>query len=92
MNKSQIIDAIAKDTNLKKKDIEATVNSFISTIETALKNDDKVQLVGFGTFEVKKRAERMGRNPQTKEAIKIPASKHPTFSAGKSLKDLVNAK
>ena len=68
------------------------LNAFINAVETALKKGDKVQLVGFGSFEVRKRAPRKGRNPQTKEEIKIPASKAPVFKAGKPLKDLVNKK
>ncbi|MBE6576414.1 MAG: HU family DNA-binding protein [Ruminococcaceae bacterium] len=87
MNKTQIIDAVAKATELKKKDAEAAINAFLSTIETALSEGEKVQLVGFGTFEVKTREAHAGRNPATGESIMIPASKHPTFSAGKSLKD-----
>ena len=87
MNKTQLIEAIAASANLKKKDAEAAINAFLSTIETALSEGDKVQLVGFGTFEVKTREAHAGRNPATGESIMIPASKHPTFSAGKSLKD-----
>lgn len=87
MNKTQIIDAIAKESNLKKKDAEAAVNAFLSTIENALRAGEKVQIVGFGTFEVKTREAHAGRNPATGESIMIPASKHPSFSAGKALKD-----
>lgn len=90
MNKTQLIEAVANETNLKKKDAEAAVNAFVNAVETALKNGEKVQLVGFGTFEVKERAERQGRNPLTGAAMTIPASKHPAFTAGKALKDSVN--
>ena len=71
---------------------EATLNAFIDVITESLAKEEKVQLVGFGSFEVRKRAARKGRNPQTKEEIKIPASKAPVFKAGKALKDLVNKK
>lgn len=90
MNKTQLIEAVAAETNLKKKDAEAAVNAFVNAVETALKNGEKVQLVGFGTFEVKERAERQGRNPLTGATMTIPASKHPAFSAGKALKDSIN--
>ena len=83
---------IAEDADISKKSAEAALNAFINAVETALKKGDKVQLVGFGSFEVRKRAPRKGRNPQTKEEIKIPASKAPVFKAGKPLKDLVNKK
>lgn len=73
-----------------KKDAEATLNAFVNVVSETLAKGDKVQLVGFGSFEVRKRAARKGRNPQTKEEIKIPASKAPVFKAGKALKDLVN--
>lgn len=92
MNKTELIDAVAKETNLKKKDAEAAVNAFVNAVEASLKKGEKVQLVGFGTFDVKKRSARQGRNPLTGEKIKIAASKHPTFTAGKALKDLVNKK
>ncbi len=92
MNKSELIAAIAAKTGETKKSAEATVNAFIETVTEALTKGDKVQLVGFGSFEVRKRAARKGRNPQTKEEIKIPASKAPVFKAGKALKDLVNEK
>ncbi len=91
MNKSELIAAIAAKTGETKKDAEATLNAFIDVVTDALVKGDKVQLVGFGSFEVRKRAARKGRNPQTKEEIKIPASKAPVFKAGKALKDLVNA-
>ena len=92
MNKAELIAAIAAKTGEKKKAAEASVNAFIETVTNALVEGDKVQLVGFGSFEVRKRAARKGRNPQTKEEIKIPASKAPVFKAGKALKDLVNNK
>ena len=92
MNKSDLIAAIAAKTGETKKDAEATLNAFIDVVTEALVKGDKVQLVGFGSFEVRKRAARKGRNPQTKEEIKIPASKSPVFKAGKALKELVNKK
>ncbi len=92
MNKSELIAAIATKTGETKKDAEATLNAFIDVVTEALVKGDKVQLVGFGSFEVRKRAARKGRNPQTKEEIKIPASKAPVFKAGKALKELVNKK
>jgi len=90
MNKADLIAKIAEEAELSKKVAEAALNAFIGVVEGALKKGDKVQLVGFGSFEVRKRAARKGRNPQTKEEIKIPASKAPVFKAGKALKDLVN--
>jgi len=92
MNKSELIAAIAAKTGETKKDAEAALNAFVSVVTDTLVKGDKVQLVGFGSFEVRKRAARKGRNPQTKEEIKIPASKAPVFKAGKALKDLVNKK
>ena len=92
MNKSDLIAAIAAKTGSTKKDAEATLNAFVDVVTDYLVKGDKVQLVGFGSFEVRKRAARKGRNPQTKEEIKIPASKAPVFKAGKALKDLVNKK
>ena len=92
MNKSELIAAIAAKTGSTKKDAEATLNAFVEVVTETLTKGDKVQLVGFGSFEVRKRAARKGRNPQTKEEIKIPASKSPVFKAGKALKDLVNNK
>ena len=92
MNKSDLIAAIAAKTGSTKKDAEATLNAFVDVVTDSLVKGDKVQLVGFGSFEVRKRAARKGRNPQTKEEIKIPASKAPEFKAGKALKDLVNKK
>lgn len=92
MNKADLIAAIAAKTGETKKSAEASVNAFVDVITESLVEGDKVQLVGFGSFEVRKRAARKGRNPQTKEEIKIPASKAPIFKAGKALKDLVNKK
>ena len=90
MNKAELIAAVAAQTGETKKSAEATINAFVDTVTKSLKKGDKVQLVGFGSFEVRKRAARKGRNPQTKEEIKIPASKAPVFKAGKALKELVN--
>ena len=90
MNNSDLIAAIAAKTGETKKDAEATVNAFIDVVTESLAKGEKVQLVGFGSFEVRKRVARKGRNPQTKEEIRIPASKAPVFKAGKALKDLVN--
>lgn len=90
MNKSELVSAIAEKTGLSKKDSESALNSFVEIISEELENNEKVQLVGFGTFEVRERAARTGRNPQTKEEIQIPASKVPAFKAGKALKDRVN--
>ena len=90
MNKSELIAAMADKTGETKKNAEASLNALIDVITEALAKGDKVQLVGFGSFEVRKRAARKGRNPRTKEEIKIPASKAPVFKAGKALKDLVN--
>jgi DNA-binding protein HU-beta len=92
MNKAELIAAIAAKTGETKKGAEEAVNAFVDVVVDALVKGDKVQLVGFGSFEVRKRAARKGRNPQTKEEIKIPASKAPVFKAGKALKDLVNKK
>ena len=89
MNKAELIAKIAEESKLTKKAAEAALDAFVVS---ALKNGEKVQLVGFGTFEVRQRAARKGRNPQTKAEIKIPASKAPVFKAGKALKDLVNKK
>ena len=90
MNKTQLIDVVAAKTDLKKKDAEAAVAAVIGAIEDALTAGEKVQLIGFGTFEVKERAACTGRNPATGATIKIAASKYPAFSAGKALKDKVN--
>lgn len=90
MNKAELISAVAQKSGLTKKDSEAAIDAFMSVVEDALSKQEKVVLVGFGTFEVKARAARKGRNPQTKEEITIPASKAPVFKAGKALKDKVN--
>ena len=90
MNKTELVEAIAKKTGLSKKDSEAAVKAFVEVVSTQLKKKDKVQLIGFGTFEVKERAARKGRNPQTGKEIEIPAAKNPVFKAGKALKDAVN--
>ena len=92
MNKSDLITAIATKTGETKKGAETTLNAFVETVTESLVKGEKVQLVGFGSFEVRKRAARKGRNPQTKEEIKIPASKAPVFRAGKALKDVVSKK
>jgi len=92
MNKAELIALLAEKTGETKKNAEATLNAFVEVVTEALAKGDKVQLVGFGSFEVRKRAARKGRNPQTKEEIKIPASKAPVFKAGKALKDIVNKK
>ena len=90
MNKTQLIDAVAAKTALKKKDADAAVAAVFEAIEEALAAGDKVQIIGFGSFDVKKRAARTGRNPATGKAIKIAASKYPAFSAGAGLKKKVN--
>ncbi|MBE8596331.1 nucleoid-associated protein HU-beta [Xenorhabdus sp. BG5] len=90
MNKSQLIDKIAADANLSKAAAGRVVDAFISSVSGALKNSDDVALVGFGTFTVRERAARTGRNPQTGKEIKIAAAKVPAFRAGKGLKDAVN--
>lgn len=90
MNKSELVDSIAKKSGLSKAQSTEALNAFIATIGEAMKANDTVSLVGFGTFSVKERQARTGRNPQTKEEIQIPASKVPSFKAGKSLKDMVN--
>ena len=92
MNKTELVDAIAKETGLSKKDSEKAVKAFTEAVSKELKKKGKVQLVGFGTFETAKRAARTGKNPQTGEAIKIPAATVPKFKAGKALKDAVNGK
>ncbi len=89
MNKVQLVEAVAAAGKFTKKDAEAAVNAVTASIVEALKNGEKVQLVGFGTFEVKTRAARTGRNPRTGAEINIPASKLPSFSAGKAFKDAV---
>ena len=93
MNKAELVAEVAKKTNFTKKDAETAINAFLTTVQTALVKGEKVQLIGFGTFETKKRKAREGRNPRKPgETIKIPASKAPTFKAGKALKDAVNKK
>ncbi|AUG56094.1 MAG TPA: HU family DNA-binding protein [Ruminiclostridium sp.] len=90
MNKTELIASMAEKSQLSKKDAEKALNAFIASVEEGLARGEKIQLVGFGTFEVRQRAERKGRNPQTKEEIIIPATKAPVFKVGKNLKDLVN--
>ncbi len=92
MNKTELVAAVAKTSKLSKKDVETVINAFTETVTKELKKKGKVQLVGFGTFEVSKRAAREGRNPQTGASMKIPASNAPKFKAGKALKDAVNKK
>lgn len=91
MNKTELVAAIAEKTEMSKKDSERALNAILDTIAAALKADDNVRLIGFGTFEVKKREARVGRNPSTGKPIKIPASRVPAFKAGKELKETVNA-
>ena len=88
-NKAELVDRVAKKTQLTKKEVSATVEALFETIQEALKAGEKVQVIGFGTFEVRERAARKGRNPQTGKEIKIKASKVPAFKAGKALKDAV---
>lgn len=90
MNKTELINSIAEKTGLTKKDSEKSVNAFLQSVEETLQKGDKVSLVGFGTFEVRTRKARTGRNPQTGDPIEIPASKVPAFKAGKALKDSVS--
>lgn len=94
MNKTELVDALAKKTGLTKKDTEATINAFIETVQKELtKKDGKVQLIGFGSFEVRNRKARQGRNPQNPtQLVDIPASRAPVFKAGKAFKDAVNKK
>ena len=91
MNKTELVAAVAEQAGLSKKDAEAAVKAFTDVVAEALKAGDKIQLVGFGTFEVSERAAREGRNPRTGETMTIEASKTPKSKAGKALKDLVNA-
>ena len=91
MNKAELVTEIAKKSNTTKKVAEEYVNAFVDVVTEELVKEEKIQIIGFGSFEVRKRAARKGRNPQTKEEIKIPASKAPVFKAGKALKDTVNA-
>lgn len=91
MNKTELIAAVAESAEISKKDAEKALKAFVDVVSDELVKGEKVQLVGFGTFEVSERKARDGRNPQTKETIQIPASKAPKFKAGKALKDMVNA-
>ena len=90
MNKAELIAAMSEKAELSRKDAEKALKAFVDVITEELKTGEKIQLVGFGTFEVSERAEREGRNPQTKQTITIPASKAPKFKAGKALKDAIN--
>ena len=90
MNKTELVAAMAEQTNLSKKDAEAALKAFVDVVSEELKKGEKIQLVGFGTFEVTERAAREGRNPRTGEMMSIAASKAPKFKAGKALKDIVN--
>lgn len=90
MNKAELIASMAEKSELTKKDAELALKAFIESVEEALEGREKVQLIGFGTFETRERAERKGRNPRTKEEITIPASTVPVFKAGKEFKDIVN--
>ncbi|MBR6395501.1 MAG: HU family DNA-binding protein [Lachnospiraceae bacterium] len=90
MNKAELVAAIAEKTELSKKDSEKALKAFVDVVTAELKKGEKIQLVGFGKFDVVKRAARTGRNQQTKKEIKIPASKAPKFKAGKALKDAIN--
>lgn len=92
MNKQELLSAMAEKSGLTKKDSEAALAAFIETVQGALKKGDKVQLIGFGSFEVRDRAARTGKNPLTGESMQIPAAKVPAFKAGRALKDLVNGK
>ena len=89
MNKGELVTVMSEKSNLSKKDCEAALDAFIAAVEDTLKSGDKVQLVGFGAFEVKERAARTARNPRTNEPMEIPASKLPTFKPGKALKEAV---
>lgn len=89
MNKTELVGQVAAKTGMTKKDVEKVVNAFFATVEGSLKEGSKVQLIGFGTFEVRERKSRKGRNPQTGEEINIPATIVPAFKAGKALKDAV---
>lgn len=92
MNKGELVTALSEKTQVSKKAAETSLNALVEIVTDELKKGGKIQLVGFGTFETRKRAARKGRNPQTKEEIKIPASISPVFKAGKALKDTVNNK
>ena len=89
MNKTELIAAVAEKASISKKESEVVINAALETIIDSLKNDEKVQLVGFGVFDVKERGVRIGRNPKTKEEIEIPATRVPMFKAGKALKEAV---
>lgn len=89
MNKEQLVNAIAKHAGLTKKDANAALEAFVKVVEGAVANGDKVQLVGFGSFEVRQRSARRGRNPQTGEELQIPATKVPAFKPGHTFKDMV---
>ena len=89
MNKTELVAALAEKAGVTKKDAEKVLGSFVEIVGASLKKGDKIQLVGFGTFEARKRAARTGKNPQTKQAIKIAASKNPAFKAGKAFKDAI---
>ena len=89
MNKTELVAAVAQKTGLTKKDAERVVNATVDTVVESMKKGEKVQLSGFGIFEVKTREARVGRNPRTKESIQIPASRQPVFKASKTLKDAV---
>ena len=89
MNKTELINAVAENAKLSKKDAEAAINAFTSVVADTLKKGEKLQLIGFGTFEVRDRGARAGRNPKTGETIEIAASKAPAFVAGKGLKDAI---
>jgi len=91
MNKAELVAILAEKADVTKKDAERVLGALVDTVSESLKKGDKVQLVGFGTFEVVKREAREGRNPATKQTITIPASKAPKFKAGKALKDMINA-
>jgi len=90
MNKTELVAAIAENADMSKKDVEKALKSFVDVVEEELKKGEKVQVVGFGTFEVAERAAREGRNPQTGETMTIKASKSPKFKAGKAPKDALN--
>ncbi len=92
MNKTELVAAVAKETELKKADAEKAVNAVLKVVQAQLKAGEKVQLIGFGTFEAKKRPARTARNPRTGAEIKVPASKAPTFKASKVFKDELNKK
>ena len=91
MNKTELVAKVAEKAGLTKKDAEKAVNALLSSVQEALVKKDKVQMIGFGTFEVRDRKEKLSKNPQTGETITVPAKKAPAFKAGKALKDAVNA-